>query len=692
VRLQAARCSPLVDWDVRNFMTHNNSVCARHGKGKAGDFVPATRHAFRTQKTLNANPQLLRSNLVASTETEWQFVTFNPDDPKQKCFFEDDFLSRKVQSRITELGIKCIRSDATLFEQLHHSISPEELRDGSDLNPLNPAKVEAQNRAILKSLRARHGDNLICVVIHNDEANPHSISFVVPAVKRKIQRRGRRKKNAQKEPTEAQEGWALCAKELFSPAQCSAEQDRFTVACRREGLNVIRGVKGSRTTHQKMRAHLSLIHGETPAVQPIQLLNPLEGVEGFMQSKQGYFEEAQADIAEKIQRANEQLETYAAKAIERDREVAQRKGYQATAADKSVKLEIARQEIAQLKEQVLLANQKIKEMSEQVRDIPLISVAESVGLEPKEPGIFQSQVGTIRVHEKGFTNESNGAKGRNAIDFTRHLLECDFSIAVRWLATHFPHQAGGAIRIRAQQWVEATEDAAKARGPITPEEAIMVIANPTEANWLPLQKRLSSEFGMDKELLDQLHNDKLVAATIHGNLACTLFAPDVPHAGTPSGVVIFSQDNPTEPLQRVGEMFAVFSIPSSQHVQEAETVLTSNPFEAMAYRSLMPDSGRVISPVENLHFNSIVTSLAKARKKVLLALTDREEEDVKAIMACALHAFGSSARSMVDLLVTTVRPIFKTWGKDSLMFKSPANYVLTRGEGKNRGPQILKRQ
>lgn len=673
-------------------MAHNNYVCARHEKGKRKDFLPAARHAFRLQKTPNADPHLLRSNLVASAETGWRFVSFNPDDPVQKQFFEDDFLSRKVQARITELGIGSIRSDATLFEQLHHSVSPEELRDGKESNPLNPGKVAAQNRAILKSLRQRHGDNLVCVVAHNDEANPHTISFVVPAIQKTIKKRGRSPKNVPAQPTEAREGWTLSGKEVFSPEQCSLEQDRFAEACRREGLNVQRGIKGSRTPHQRMRAHLSLVHGETPKIERIQLLNPVEGVEGLLQTKQKYFAEAQADIEQKITRANMQLEIFSAKALERDREVAQRKGYQATAADKSEKLEIAREEIVQLKEQVVLANQKLKKMSEQVRDIPLVSVVESAGLQENEPGIFASERGIVRIHEKGFVNETDGTKGRNAIDFVRHLLECDFNVAVRWLATHFPNQARGAIQVRAQEWVKATEDAAKARGPLTPEESIQVIAKPTEANWPPLQKRLSTEFGLPKELLDQLHHDNLINATAHGNLACTLFAPGVPHGGGASGVVIVSQDNPAAPLQRIGDATAVFSIPSAQRERETETIVTSNPLEAMAYRSLMPDSGQVMSPVGNLHFDSIITVLAKARKKVLLALTDREEDTAKEIMTCALHAFGSSARSMVDLLVTTVKPIFKTWGKDLSMFKSPANYVLTRGQGNNREPQILKRR
>jgi hypothetical protein len=111
------------------------------------------------------------------------------------------------------------------------------------------------------------------------------------------------------------------------------------------------------------------------------------------------------------------------KAIERDREVAQRKDYQATAAEKSEKLEIAREEIVQLKEQVCLSNQKIKEMSAQVRDIPLISIAESVGLHEMEPGIFPSERGNVRIHEKGFVNDTDGTKGRNAIDFARHLTK-----------------------------------------------------------------------------------------------------------------------------------------------------------------------------------------------------------------------------------------------------------------------------
>jgi hypothetical protein len=55
--------------------------------------------------TPNANPELRRFNLVASSETEWEFEAYNPDDPNQQCFFQKDYLERKVFSKIAELGI-----------------------------------------------------------------------------------------------------------------------------------------------------------------------------------------------------------------------------------------------------------------------------------------------------------------------------------------------------------------------------------------------------------------------------------------------------------------------------------------------------------------------------------------------------------------------------------------------------------
>jgi hypothetical protein len=374
--------------------------------------------------------------------------------------------------------------------------------------------------------------------------------------------------------------------------------------------------------------------------------------------------------------ANNSLALYYAKAYERDREVVQRKGYQRTAAQKAEQLARIEGELAKVKTELSTSSEQIRRLAERVRDIPLPEVMKALGLRQEEPDVCTSQVGNIRLHEKGFINLDGGGKGRNAVDLIRHVLACDFETSVRWLMRHFPESTTSAIQIHSRDRAEQVVEIAAAKGPLSNHETIELVAAPDSTKWPEVKRKLVQKYNLPGEKLDEWHNQKLIAATKLGNLACSLTSPEAVPGDSPCGVAILSPDAPSIPIQLVGDTTGAFVIPSSVENQTTASVLVSSPMEALAYATLHVGAGEVISPASQLSFTHVLTILARARKHLILAFApapsqpDQDNHSAREVMRIALSEFRDVAGSIVDLLVTSVKPKLGSWLRDLVKFKS----------------------
>lgn len=680
-------------------MPKNNYVCVRHhriktlGEGSAslsGEGFGAMgrwRHALRLQKTPNSNPDLVDFNRVATLETGWKFETFGSARQTNQKLLQADFLSKLAAEKIHGFHIKSLRCDATYIEELHLSISPEFLRDGNESNKLNQPKVELQNKAAMKFLQARFGDNLLAVVVHNDEANPHLCAFVLPALRKLKNKRGRPSKLQSLENQNPKDGWTLSARDMFSPIECSRDQDRFAAACQAEGLAVRRGIEGSRTPHQIMRSHLALVHTEKPVIRPIQLLLPTDGFEGLKQSKQNYYQAAQADLNDQIQSANQTLHIFDAKARERDREVTQRKAYQETAAEKSIQLIKTQEELAQVKAELDLTRDENKKLAVRVRDISLPEVAQSLGLQPDEStNIFRSTLGKIKLHEKGFINEATGEKGRNAIDLAQHVLGCDFGTTVRWLSDHFKsEQTLDAARFCAAQRVESIFEQAQKKGQFTLQESLEICAQPAPEKWPDVKRKLQEHSAFPSEKLDSWHEAKLIQASSTGQLICALRPSTLPENQLPTGYAILQPSSPFMIAQRIGNPEAVFAIYEKNQENDCEVAITNSAIEAMAYSALHPKTN-VFGLSGNQSLESIVLPFVQSQRRLCLAFpTDFALDQLHEKAMEVLRSFGKSAADIFGMLVRCLTPLNGTWVNDLKAFRTPENYQKSIEENSRSG-------
>lgn len=682
----------------------NNYVCVRHHRiktlgegassssGKGFGAIGRWRHAVRLQKTPNAHPHLTPLNLVAISKIDWKFLSFAEAKIQFGEIFKQDFLSQIATEKIRELGIKSIRSDATLIEEIHLSISPEYLRDGDESGELNQEKCAAQARGVMRFLKRRFDDNLLAVVVHNDESNPHACAFVLPAIKKEKRKRGRPLKGTAPQPPNTI-GWTLSAKEMFSPTQCSWDQDRFAEACRAEGLTVKRGIEGSRTPHDKMRSHLSLVHAKTPVVNPIQLLLPAEGLQGLRETKNDYYLKVQADVEEQVKLANQQLELFAAKARERDREVTLRKGYQATASEKGQQLAHAKETINQLQVELEKMKAQQKQQAELMRDIPMDMVAARLGLTSVDKGRWRGERGIIRLHEKGFVNEKTGAKGRNSIDLVEHVLETKFQTAVRWLFTHFGLDAKAAANIYAIDLTETSMELVKKQGSMTLRESLNLCYKPNENNWQKAKAQLTEATGVPEVELDQWHAQGIIGATNQENL---IFELRDLEQQNPTGYLCASVQKPSEIIQTVGNAEGVFIIQREVKQVQQKLVIVSDPVEAMAFASLHPETQQVIAPTHLEALQGITQKQIETRKQTSLAFSgDRARslvENVKELARKILGQFQGAAESVIELLIEVTPPLCGSWLSDLKAFKTPAIYSSAkRAHSAQKSPQILIR-
>lgn len=173
-----------------------------------GSVSAAMQHCYRERETLNAD------------------IRRTPDNEHHAAASTDEAMGR-LRAMLPEKR----RKDAVLAVEYMMSASPEWWAQAT------PAQQEQWRRQSMQWLSDKYGaDRIVTATMHKDETTPHLSAFVVP-----LTADGR-----------------LSAKEFIgSKGKMSADQTSY--AARVADLGLVRGIEGSKATHQRIQAHYAAL-------------------------------------------------------------------------------------------------------------------------------------------------------------------------------------------------------------------------------------------------------------------------------------------------------------------------------------------------------------------------------------------------------------------------------------------------
>lgn len=358
------------------------SILRTAKKKGAISMYTSLRHNLRLKNVSNADPSLGTNNTYRGVGSTAEL----------KAFIED---------RVGTVKRK-VRPDAVKLVEFMVTASPEFTTGGGDIEGY---LAKASDWLIDKFGR----ENVASITIHRDETTPHLHALVVP-----ITRDGR-----------------LSAKDtLGGREKLSALQTEFHEQVG-AGFGLLRGVSGSKATHQKLSAYYAQVNRPislapfTPPRKPV----PPTVLENIKQSDR-YTKEAEAEIERlgKIVKS----ERSAAVALKTQVDALRVKDKESTLVRTKYNAERAN-------------NKKLLDAATVARDIPLVDVLNSFGCVQKEndPKNWDTPVGRISLQESPaptyediFYNHDLSKGGGGAIDLVIHLGGYNFKEAMGYIAAN----------------------------------------------------------------------------------------------------------------------------------------------------------------------------------------------------------------------------------------------------------------
>lgn len=308
------------------------------------------------------------------------------------------------------------RSDAVLAVEVVLSASPEFFRDDpAAAGTWSEEKLDAWSQASMAWLRERHGDNLVSVVLHLDEATPHIQAVFVPLT----------------------EDHRLSGKDVIGgPSELRALQDSYGDAV--APLGIQRGLEGSAATHTDVKAFYAVVNralDPTPVEIVVETPPVLVGREQWAKTQTQRLEadvvprlreaEARSGMAElereTLRKATGMVAGLRARTIASVAEVSASRRAQEAAE--------ALQRAAEAREQAWRAQ------ADQARAIPPSAVLEAAGwdLDPTDPHHWIGPGSRISVRGQQYYDHKRGRGGGGAIDLAMHLTGWGFRDTLAWL-------------------------------------------------------------------------------------------------------------------------------------------------------------------------------------------------------------------------------------------------------------------
>jgi hypothetical protein len=341
-----------------------------------------------------------------------------------------------------KIGSQKIRSDAVLAVEMLLSASAEYFRPHA---PYQGGVYEKQRLddfvyAVVEWLDKSWGNRIVQAELHLDEITPHIHAYLVPL----------------------DEYGKLNCKALFGTrAKMHELQDSFAAAVAHLGL--LRGIKGSVASHQKIRKYYAAVNQDSRILDLERCLPQPQALETSEVYRQRV-----------IEVLSPQLEIINYQISERDRILQQKAEWKETAS----RSELLRQQLER--------ELKILQASSSQQDLPLSLVAYELGL-----------------------NQDKQFHG-NAIDLVMGTNQCDFNDAVVWLRDRF----GEAVMVQA-----VNNHAMTQASNITKQHSPVIFAPPlnSRSHWQQVEHHLNQKYSIPPKLLQTLHQRGLIYADNSSN-------------------------------------------------------------------------------------------------------------------------------------------------------------------------------
>lgn len=488
-------------------------------------------HDLRLIRTDNADPNRLQQNTICCAETDWKPAKFTASLAREIGADRIDFFSKKAQARIQKLGINDNKPDSCKVANLMLMVSPQWLRDGDETNPVNTEKAERWVQLANEFLRDFYGENYLGNVGHLDELNPHLSAYVLPAVKKTRKKRGPKSRSKERESVES---WGLDSKSMFTPdirivdpsdaeekqtlripesGTCSRLQTEFAEFLQKNGLDVERGIVGSRAKYKEISEQNHLLRSQAAKREDVEKIADIETLRQMVLSGQMKAQDYDRVVRE-IDRLKEQM------------------------AEQQKPLLFANQLLAVEKEGLATElNRLSDELSKKSRAVPVGELIEKLtGVEPR-PGengkeIYVLHTGmrlevdpktnkfrNLTPEIKGAGNMATKAGGKGGIDLAIYLTRCKADAAKTLIADLFSVDTAAATIAKTIE-----------EEPITPEREALAhtsetirktIVKPDESKWPDLRATLIHQHNFDGDCIDRLKKGRWISANTNGHLVTT---------------------------------------------------------------------------------------------------------------------------------------------------------------------------
>jgi len=491
---------------------------------------------------------------------------------------------------------------------------------------VNQEKSKNWTRIANDFLLQKYGDNYLGGIGHLDELNPHLTAYVLPAVFKKRGKAGRKSKTKANSP--ANESWGLDSKSMFTPDEkipdpadptgkrkiripltgtLSRLQSEFAKFCQENGLDVERGIIGSRAKYREVADHNHLLRMQTRKREELEKIADVETlrelvVSGIMKA-QDYDRIAKELDQLKCQMAEDQKPLLFA-----NMRLSQEKGFLATEKQR--------------------LTSEISAFSRAVPVGELIEKMTGVAARPaQEPGKYHYVLHTGMVLEvdeatnkfrnltpeiKGLGNMQEKSGGRGGIDAAIYLTGCNRDAANLLIADLFSIQAATATIAKSLEEAPQTDERralAKNAATINFE-----LSQADESKWPELRKHFIESLNCDAKTVDRLKKQGQIHANSRGHLVTTLHYQPGELATKPDGRIIQDIHNP--------ETGFFIEYGNNGHLligdtAKAETVVVDDVLEALALEVHQSHTGKrqnimVVGRKPKPRITSLLAAMAKA--------------------------------------------------------------------------------
>lgn len=363
------------------------------------------------------------------------------------------------------------RSDAVHAFEVLLTASPEAF-DGLDLDAWKARNIEWLRKQF-------KGCVIAGACLHLDESTPHIQAIIIPTERGKD---GALKLN--------------CKAHLGGAAKLAAMQTSYANAMQPFALE--RGIEGSKAKHVTIAQFYRSIRNGAPvkfkpfAVQspPILLRGPAREAWANAQTNA-----LKKDLAGPINRL---------------------RGEASRAKDLEKRNHDLKRSNSALSADLADAKRREKEAAAQLRSLPLEQVAQSLGcfqskkLLEKDPKMWESPAGKIRIDGTKFFNHEEGKGGGGAFDLVMHVNNCSYSEALAFLRDEFDpaaavQAAAEAARLQAQAQVKKAAPA--------PFQAPQNV----EERWPRVRHYLTEVRSLAASLVDRLKEQGWIGADFRNN-------------------------------------------------------------------------------------------------------------------------------------------------------------------------------